>query len=74
MHKSIRVLIFVITAWFSLSQASICRAEQPNRPNVLFVLCDDLRWNALGCMGHPHIKTPHIDSLAKQGVLLVLSL
>jgi len=36
---------------------------------VLFVLCDDLRWNALGYMGHPHLKTPHIDSLAQQGVL-----
>lgn len=38
------------------------------RPNVLFVLCDDLRWDSLGCAGHPHLKTPNIDRLAAEGV------
>ncbi|MEK6260605.1 MAG: sulfatase [Planctomycetota bacterium] len=38
------------------------------RPNILFVLCDDLRWDCLGCAGHPQLKTPHIDRLAKEGV------
>jgi N-acetylglucosamine-6-sulfatase len=35
---------------------------------VLLVLCDDLRWDTLGCAGHPHLKTPHIDRLAAEGV------
>ena len=39
------------------------------RPNVVFILTDDQRSTALGCMGHPHLKTPHIDRLAKEGVL-----
>ena len=43
-------------------------ASQSPRPNVLFILCDDLRWNALGCAGHPCLKTPHIDRLAAEGV------
>jgi N-acetylglucosamine-6-sulfatase len=38
------------------------------RPNVLFILCDDLRWNALGCARHPHLKTPNLDRLAREGV------
>jgi N-acetylglucosamine-6-sulfatase len=38
------------------------------RPNVLYILCDDLRWDHLSCAGHPHLKTPHIDRLAKEGV------
>jgi arylsulfatase A-like enzyme len=38
------------------------------RPNVLFVLCDDLRPDALGCYGSKHVRTPHIDRLAKEGV------
>jgi N-acetylglucosamine-6-sulfatase len=38
------------------------------RPNVLFILCDDLRPDALGCYGSKHVKTPHIDALAKGGV------
>ena len=39
-----------------------------DRPNVLVVLCDDLRWDCMGCAGHPHLKTPHIDRLAREGV------
>src|SRR5687767_9843272 len=40
-----------------------------SRPNVLFMLCDDLRPQALGCYGSPHVKTPNIDRLAADGVL-----
>lgn len=36
--------------------------------NVLFIMCDQLRWDYLGCYGHPHIKTPNIDRLAAKGV------
>ncbi|QDT06736.1 Arylsulfatase [Rubripirellula lacrimiformis] len=38
------------------------------RPNVVLVLCDDIRWDALSCAGHPHLKTPEIDSLAAEGL------
>ncbi len=36
--------------------------------NVLFIMCDQLRADYLGCYGHPTIKTPNIDALAAQGV------
>src|SRR3954468_19009368 len=36
--------------------------------NVLFVMCDQLRWDHLSCAGHPHLQTPNIDALAKRGV------
>ena len=36
--------------------------------NVLFIMADQLRWDYLGCSGHPHIKTPNIDRLAARGV------
>ncbi len=39
-----------------------------NRPNILFILTDDQRFDTLSCAGHPVVKTPHIDSLAAQGV------
>jgi len=38
------------------------------QPNVLYILCDDLRPAALGCYGSPHVKTPNIDKLASEGV------
>ena len=37
--------------------------------NILFIMADQLRWDYLSCYGHPHLKTPHIDGLAKKGIL-----
>ncbi len=36
--------------------------------NILFIMFDQLRWDYLGCYGHPHLETPHIDALAAKGV------
>ena len=36
--------------------------------NILFIMADQLRWDHLSCYGHPHLETPHIDSLAKRGI------
>ncbi|PVA05466.1 alkaline phosphatase family protein [Thalassorhabdomicrobium marinisediminis] len=36
--------------------------------NILFIMCDQLRFDYLGCTGHPSIRTPHIDALATRGV------
>ena len=36
--------------------------------NILFVMCDQLRWDYLSCSGHPSLHTPHIDALAARGV------
>ncbi|MGW2794453.1 sulfatase family protein [Streptomyces sp. NPDC001251] len=38
------------------------------RPNILFILGDDLGWADLSSYGAPHIRTPHLDRLARQGV------
>jgi hypothetical protein len=38
------------------------------RPNILFLLSDDQRWDALGCMGNRIIQTPNLDRLSSQGV------
>jgi len=44
-------------------------ASPAGRPNIIFLLTDDQRWNSLGCMGDPVLKTPHIDTLAREGTL-----
>jgi len=57
----------------SLSDARLTAAQDPgatNRPNILVLFCDDLGYGDLACYGHPHIKTPHLDKLAKQGIRL----
>ncbi|MEM8913774.1 MAG: sulfatase-like hydrolase/transferase, partial [Planctomycetota bacterium] len=39
-----------------------------DRPNVVFVLTDDQRADAMSCAGHPYLKTPNIDRLAEEGI------
>lgn len=44
------------------------RGRRSRRPNILFILGDDLGWADLSSYGSPHIKTPNLDRLARQGV------
>lgn len=46
------------------------RIEGAQPRNVVFVLVDDLRYDALGFMGHPWLETPNLDALARDGVHL----
>lgn len=41
---------------------------QTARPNIVIFIADDVSYNDLGCMGHPVLKTPAIDKLAKNGI------
>ena len=43
-------------------------ADAPRRPNIVFLLADDLGVGDLGCYGQTKIKTPHIDRLAAEGM------
>ena len=45
-----------------------CTKEEKN-PNIIFLLTDDQRWDAIGYSGNPLINTPNIDKLAEQGVI-----
>lgn len=38
------------------------------RPNFVFILTDDQRWDAMSCAGHPFLRTPNMDRIAKEGV------
>lgn len=40
-----------------------------NKPNILWICTDQQRWDTLSYLGHPGARTPHIDELARQGVL-----
>ena len=58
--KRLLTLVLLCTSAWGLQAAA--------RPNVLFILCDDLRPEAVGCYGSKAVRTPHIDHLAKEGV------
>src|SRR5688500_5776989 len=44
-------------------------AEEAARPNIIFILADDLGWGDLSCYGNTFLRTPNLDRLAEAGTL-----
>lgn len=57
---------FLALAWCGSSPAAPPRS---GRPNIVFVLSDNQNWRFMGCAGHPFLETPHMDRLAREGIL-----
>lgn len=69
MEIKIKYLLFLATFLLFVNCSEKKRSDdQPGKPNILFFLVDDQRNDILGCAGHPIIKTPTVDKLAKNGV------
>jgi len=51
-----------------LVACSFSDAADATKPNVIFMLTDDLGYSDIGCYGAQKVKTPHIDRLAAEGV------
>jgi arylsulfatase A-like enzyme len=58
----------LILAGLSLCTTS-CKQQPEQKPNIIFLLTDDHRYDALGVMGDPILQTPYLDKLAKDGFL-----
>ena len=55
-------------AYAASQAADPSKSDNPSKPNLVFILADDLGYGDLACYGQPFISTPNIDSLAKRGV------
>jgi N-acetylgalactosamine-6-sulfatase len=53
-----------------LAAATLFGADTPRKPNVIFILTDDQGWGDAKFAGHPYVKTPNLDRLAKEGTWL----
>ncbi len=53
-----------------LAQAPPPSTPGEKRPNILFILADDMGWGDLSCYGNAELRTPHLDRLAAQGLRL----
>ncbi|NOX99453.1 MAG: sulfatase-like hydrolase/transferase [Verrucomicrobia bacterium] len=63
---SLRNISLLIALFIGVGLTNIKSAEQPN---FIVILVDDLRWDELGCTGHPFASTPNIDRIANEGAL-----
>lgn len=52
----------------TLLMASALTAQAGEKPNIIFILCDDMGYGDLACYGQPYIHTPNIDRLASEGM------
>ncbi|MFL6253964.1 MAG: sulfatase, partial [Pyrinomonadaceae bacterium] len=58
----------VVTASALAIAADTSLGAQAGRPNVLYIMADDLGWGDLSCYGRPDYRTPNLDRLASEGV------
>ena len=62
-----RALTLFCLMTFSICGVGHCGEKTTTKPNVLFLICDDLNCD-LACYGHPSVKSPNIDRLASRGL------
>jgi arylsulfatase A len=56
------------TTGLALTQVQFCQRTRRQKPNIIFILADDLGYGELGCYGQKIIQTPYIDRLAAEGM------
>ncbi len=52
-----------------LLTAATAQAQETNKPNIIYIMCDDMGYGDLGCYGQKYISTPHLDNMAAEGML-----
>src|SRR5262249_21604369 len=63
-----RITVLAAIVSLMLTETLSHADEPPCKPNVVFLLTDDQRWDAMGCAGNKLIQTPSMDALARDGV------
>lgn len=56
--RMIGIMAFIFQSGLSISQ----------QPNIIFLLADDMRWDAMSCAGNQVLNTPGLDELAAHGI------
>ena len=64
MIKNIMICAGVLASGACQIQA----AKKTEKPNIIFILCDDMGYGDLGCYGQKYINTPNIDRMARRRV------
>src|SRR5436190_14774198 len=65
---SLRPLVVSVGLLATTMTGAARAAEPTDRPNIVFIIADDLGYGDLGCYGQTKIRTPHLDRLAAEGM------
>lgn len=70
MRNSFALILFLMMIAGSILMALLSpNQDLQQKPNIIFLLTDDQRWDALGAMGNSDILTPNLDRLAQDGIM-----
>ncbi|WP_303921179.1 sulfatase [Draconibacterium sediminis] len=64
-----KLLVLVLCTVAFCSGVYQTQGSSSQKPNIVFIIADDISWNDFGCYGNKVVKTPHIDKLASEGLL-----
>lgn len=67
--KTLHLIIAVLLICRAMmTSPTVLQAADNSKPNIVFIFADDWGWGDLSCHGHPWLKTPNIDRLAREGI------
>jgi arylsulfatase len=78
--RLIPVILFMVLGLQGMAQSKSIKSEpkdiwdapfvkvKKNAPNILWICTDQQKWNTIGALGNPYVKTPNIDRLVKEGI------
>jgi arylsulfatase A-like enzyme len=64
----VRLFLLILASFLAPSADSADATRRANKPNIIFIMADDLGYGELGCYGQQKIKTPNIDRMAREGL------
>ena len=69
-YATLAAVLMISSPGARASATPLPAEAHPEKPNIIFIMCDDMGYGQLGCYGQKKIKTPRIDQMAREGLRL----